>query len=260
MYLRHKNTLDIKTIVEQWARERPDRNTGADVLSELLQAFWLGSLTGLRQARDRAVFSRKQGLQVLVAQDANEPHPGILICQTKEQVEARVVRNEDGSVDADPRVALLLPADRRKWSQRILEAAWGTLSCLEASAYSANFLEGFQVLRMDRLDFLDFIRRRDLEPPAFWFHPKDPLRGLSGGRTKPRGQTKASKVGAPFKYDYAPIDRALDTLRRKKGRSAFDDRGALHRHVQNELGDRNVPKRTTFDDHLRTYISEHFES
>ncbi len=98
MYLRHKDMLNIKTIAEEWAKERPGRDAKEDVLSELLQAYWLGGLMVLRPFRGRPVFTREQALHLSVSHGAQDPHPGILIYRSEEEIEGMIVRHGDGSM------------------------------------------------------------------------------------------------------------------------------------------------------------------
>jgi hypothetical protein len=219
-------------------------------------------LSGIQPAEDQPYLTRCRALALLIPSRDQDQHPGIAICQTEEERASMVAHREDGIVEVDIRTAILLPADQDCWTPRIRKEAYQALAELGVEDFARTFIAPFRMMMVSKIAFLDFIRRRNLEPPLFWYHPQQPLLGISEAaidvlRTPvpPCGRTKR---GRKAKYDYEAIDRYLDKLRRKEGAAAFAEQTGLYNRVVKHFGASRVPKRSQFQKHLTRYCEDHF--
>ena len=261
MYLRHKNRLPVGTVAREWARERPGEDT-LDVVGDLLQAFWMGHLVGIQPTEDRPYLTRCHALALLIPSQEDEQHPGIAICRTEVELSSMVARQDDGTVDVDTRAGILLPTNQDCWTPRIKDEAYQALAELNVEDYACPFIVLFRTMTLSKIAFLDFLRRRDLKPPAFWYPPRDPMEGITEAaikahRTGARADDRP-KRGRKTEYDYEAINAFLDMLRLAEGRAAFADQTRLHTGVSNHLGASKVPKRSQFHKHLTRYCADHF--
>lgn len=261
MYLQHRNRLTIGTIARGWARERSGEDEH-DVVSDLLQAFWLGHLVGVQPAEGQPYLTRCRALALLISSREEEQHPGIAICRTEAERSSMVTHQDDGIVVVDIRAGILLPEDQDGWTPRIKNEAYQTLAELAPDDYAEAFIALFRMMTLSKVAFLDFLRRRDLKSPAFWYSPRDPMEGIT------EAEIKTHRAGAPAdvrakrgrkpKYDYEAIDAFLDRRRLAEGRAAFADQTALFNDVRNHFGTSRVPGRSQFQKHLTRYVADHF--
>lgn len=263
MHLRHKTRLPVGTIAREWATERPGEDA-LDVVGDLLQAFWMGHLSAIQPAEDQPYLTRCRALALLIPSRDQDQHPGIAICQAEEERASMVARRDDGTIDVDTRTGILLPADPDGWTPRIRNEAYQALTELGIEDYAHTFITLFRIMMVSKIAFLDFIRRRHLEPPLFWYHPQQPLLGISEEAIEVlRSAAPADarpKRGRKAKYDYEAIDTFLDRLRLDEGAAAFTDQTVLYNRVVEHFGASKVPKRSQFQKHLTRYCADHFST
>ena len=183
-----------------------------NILTLLLQGFWLGDLRDLHRPSGGKTFFRRQGLKAFADRDSSDGHPDIVICRNQEQMGAEQVLLPNGDIDVDLRTFVFLPTDIADWNEKLCGQAYEKLAECEATAYAPDFLTGFKTMQVGKRNFLMFLRCYELVPPRFWYNPDHPSRGLIRQATIHPIPSRRPRRGRPKKYDYAPIDDILKEL------------------------------------------------
>ena len=253
MYQRPKKTLSIGQICRSWYPELERSSTALDVLTLLLQAYWRGDFSELHPPKKTEKFSRRHGLEALVGIGKTEGHPGIVLCQEREQLAAAHVSQPNGNLVVDLRTHVFLPEHAADWTEEVLDQAYESLAECEAMNYAPDFLTGFQTMHVGKWNFLSFLRSSELEPPSFWYGPDSHTHAPAKRPVPPPAPPTPVHRGAPPKYDYAEIDAVIEKLVRKDGRAALKDFNRVKKSLINDLGGSKVPSDSQLRRHLKAW-------
>ena len=253
MYQRPKKALSIGQICSAWYPELERSFTALDVLTLLLQAYWRGDFSELHPPKETEEFSRRHGLEALVQLGKTEGHPGIVLCQEREQLAAAYVSQPNGNIVVDPRTYVFLPERTADWTEEVLDQAYERLAECEANYYTPRFLNGFNTMHVGKWHFLSFLRSSELEPPSFWYGPDSHTHAPAKRPVPPPAPSTRVRRGAPPKYDYAPIDAVLEKLVRRDGYAALKDFNRVQESLIKRLGESQVPRESQLKRHLKAW-------
>ena len=167
MYPLADTELAIHDLVEHWLKHRDDRATASDLLSELLQRFWLGDLPLRAPLRDQP-WERRELLAVLRT-TFPPAEVELLFAPEGEPVNELVV-------EIPPRVRL--PADPEAWSEAALEVAYAVLAQWRDEQYPEGPRAALTAFLVRRDDFGALCERLGWPRPRFWFRTAWPRQGV----------------------------------------------------------------------------------
>ena len=253
MYQRPKKTLRIGQICRAWYLELERDFTALDVLTLLLQAYWRGDFSELHPPKETEEFLRRCGLETLVKLGITEVHPGIVLCQEREQLAAAHVSHPNGNLFVDLRTYIFLPEHAADWTEELLDQAYENLAECEAINYAPGFLTGFQTMHVGKSNFLSFLRSSELEPPSFWYGPDSHTHAPAKRPVPPPAPSTRVRRGAPQKYDYAQINTVFEKLVSKDGYAVLKDFNRVKESLIKHLGESGVPSESQLRRHLKAW-------
>jgi hypothetical protein len=103
----HENVLSLSWITEYWFREINPLRTSAEIIQELLSAFWRGELA-LVGGNERQVIYPEIFLKCIALK---RDHPGFTLVDNPEVIPPKMMERLDGGVVIDLQTYIILPSD-----------------------------------------------------------------------------------------------------------------------------------------------------
>lgn len=167
--------LALDRIAEMWSKELNQMRTPADIYAELLIAFWRGELqVKIEGGKD---LDRRGFLKGI---SSKREHPAFLFVSSKREQKIPFTKHQDGSVTIDSRTRILLPANKKRWTKYLLEAAYEALSRIDPAGFDQSVIPALAGLATSRGDFAAFCEDAGYPLPQFWFSKRTSAKWTMG--------------------------------------------------------------------------------